>query len=269
MPKTILITGSTDGIGFETAKTLVFLGHNVLIHGRNLEKLKNVEEVLNKLSNNIIVKSYCEDLSDLEDVKTLAENISKNHKNIDVIINNAGIYKTTSPITKDGLDIRFVVNTIAPYFLTKLLIPLFNKDSRIINLSSAAQAKVDIEAMNGKVLLNHGEAYAQSKLALTMFTLVQAQELRNKLSSIISVNPASLLATKMVKEGYGIVGNDITIGSSILVSMALDERFKDIKGEYYDNDNNKFALPHSFGQDIQNCKMIVDAIEKILWSKFG
>lgn len=163
MPKTILITGSTDGIGFETAKTLVSLGHNVLIHGRNLEKLKKVEEVLNKLTNNIALKSYCADLSNLEDVKILAENISKNHKNIDVIINNAGIYKTTSPITKDGLDVRFVVNTIAPYFLTKLLIPLFNKDSRIINLSSAAQAKVDIEAMNGKVLLNHGEAYAQSK----------------------------------------------------------------------------------------------------------
>ena len=116
MPKTILITGSTDGIGFETAKTLVSLGHNVLIHGRNLEKLKKVEEVLNKLTNNIALKSYCADLSNLEDVKILAENISKNHKNIDVIINNAGIYKTTSPITKDGLDIRFVVNTIAPYF---------------------------------------------------------------------------------------------------------------------------------------------------------
>ena len=269
MQKTILITGSTDGIGFETAKTLLSLGHNVLIHGRNKEKLKRVEDTLNEFSKNIPVKTYCADLSNLEEVKTLAENISKNHKNIDVIINNAGIYKTTSPITKDGFDIRFVVNTIAPYFLTKLLLPLFNKDSRIINLSSAAQAKVDIDAIKGKVLLNHGEAYAQSKLALTMFTIVQAQELKNKVSSIISVNPASLLATKMVKEGYGIIGNDITIGSNILVAMSLDKQFENIKGEYYDNDNNKFALPHPFGQNIKNCKMIVDTIEKILWSKFG
>ena len=268
MPKTILITGSTDGIGFETAKTLLSLGHNVLIHGRNLEKLEKIEEVLNKISKNIPVKTYCADLSNLEDVKTFAENISKNHKNIGVIINNAGIYKTTNPITKDGFDIRFIVNTIAPYFLTKLLLPLFNKDSRIINLSSAAQAKVDIDAIKGKVLLNHGEAYAQSKLALTMFTIVQAQELKNKVSSIISVNPASLLATKMVKEGYGIIGNDITIGSNILLAMSLDKKFENIKGEYYDNDNNKFALPHPFGQNIENCKIIVDTIEEILLAKF-
>jgi NAD(P)-dependent dehydrogenase (short-subunit alcohol dehydrogenase family) len=80
------------------------------------------------------VKSYCTDLSDLEEIKLLEKNISKNHKNIDVLINNADIYKTTSPIKKDGFDVRFIINTIATYFLTKLLIPLFNKDSRVITI---------------------------------------------------------------------------------------------------------------------------------------
>ncbi|WP_368030500.1 SDR family NAD(P)-dependent oxidoreductase [Arcobacter sp. s6] len=268
MQKTILITGSTDGIGLKTAKTLVSLGHNVLIHGRNFEKVKEVEKSLKEISSKVIIQSYIADLSNLKDVINLAKNIMSKHKTLDIIINNAGIYKTANSVTEDGLDVRFVVNSVAPYFLTKLLIPLFHKKSRIINLSSAAQASVNIDAMLGKVQLNHGEAYAQSKLALTMITSVQAQEFKNNISSIISVNPASLLATKMVKEGYGIVGNDITIGSNILVSMALDDRFENIKGKYYDNDNNKFALPHPFGQDIQNCKMIVDTVEKILSSKF-
>lgn len=84
------------------------------------------------------------------------------------LINNAGVFGTADPTTPDGLDIRFTVNTIAPHLLTKWLLPLIESSGRVINLSSAAQAPVDPDALLGRIKLSDGMAYAQSKLAITM-----------------------------------------------------------------------------------------------------
>ncbi|MFP3422593.1 SDR family NAD(P)-dependent oxidoreductase, partial [Bacillus sp. SIMBA_161] len=73
-------------------------------------------------------------------------------------------------VTEDGLDIRFAVNTVAPYLLTKSLLPLMNESGRIINLSSAAQQPLDMEALMGQKRISDGQAYAQSKLGLTMWS---------------------------------------------------------------------------------------------------
>ena len=136
MPKKILITGATDGIGLETARILVADGHHVLLHGRSKYKLEAVHEELSKVGT---VESYIADLSDVNDTKNLASDITAKHESLDVLINNAGVLKTPNPITADGSDIRFVVNTIAPYMLTKALLPLMNSNGRIVNLSSAGK----------------------------------------------------------------------------------------------------------------------------------
>ena len=136
MPKTILITGSTDGIGLEAAKMLVSTGHQVLVHGRNPAKLTEAKETLSALPGGVQVESYLADLSRMADVEALAKAVAEKHAKLDVLINNAGILKAPDPITQDGLDVRFVVNTIAPYLLTMRLLPLIGPQGRIINLSS-------------------------------------------------------------------------------------------------------------------------------------
>ena len=136
-----------------------------------------------------------------------------------MLINNAGIFKTPEPITQDGLDVRFAVNTIAPYLLTQKLLPLLGASGRVINLSSAAQSPVDPEALAGRVRLSDDlTTYAQSKLALTMWSRSMALSLKDEGPVIIAVNPGSLLGTKMVKEGFGMAGNDIRIGADILIT---------------------------------------------------
>lgn len=259
MKKTILITGSTDGIGLETAKMLATQGHKVLLHGRHPKKLEEAKQIVGG-----DVESYEADLSSLSEVEALAKEVAAKHRKLDVLINNAGVYKVADPITKDGLDVRFMVNTIAPYYLTKLLMPLFDTSSRVINLSSAAQATVSMDALRGKRGLSDGEAYAQSKLALAMFTFDMAQRSKEKTSSWIAVNPASLLGTKMVKEGYGISGKDISIGSGILTRLALDDSFSNIKGEYFDNDIGRFSSLHPDGNNLEKIKEVVHVIEEII-----
>jgi NAD(P)-dependent dehydrogenase (short-subunit alcohol dehydrogenase family) len=265
MQKTILITGSTDGIGLETAKMLASQGHRVLLHGRNQSKLEAAEKSLAELTDGGKVENYLADLSRMGDVEAFAKAVIERHDKIDVLINNAGILKIAEPITQDGLDVRFVVNTLAPYLLTQKLLPLMNITGRVINLSSAAQSPVNLEALAGKVRLSDDlDAYAQSKLAITMWTHSMALALKDKGPVFIAVNPGSLLATKMVKEGFGMAGKDIRIGADILGRLALADEFSTASGKYFDNDLGGIADPHRDALNSQKNDALIKTLEKVL-----
>lgn len=258
MSKTILITGATDGIGLLTAKTLAEAGHTVLLHGRSADKLAAAAKDVGGAP-----ETYRADLSRLDEVETLAREIRARHDRIDVLINNAGVFKTDATRTSGGLDIRFLVNTLAPYLLTRHLLPIIPKDGRVVNLSSAAQAPVDVDAMRGKRALEHMAAYAQSKLAITIWTQELARAHPDG-PAFIAVNPGSLLASKMVKEGFGVAGNDLSIGADILRRAALSEDFATASGRYYDNDAGQFAPPHQDAADLAKVAEIVEAMEDII-----
>jgi NAD(P)-dependent dehydrogenase (short-subunit alcohol dehydrogenase family) len=266
--KTILITGSTDGIGLAAAKKFVSMGHTVLIHGRNVEKLSKTEQILLKANPSGSVESYRADLSNLDEVQSLAEAVIKNHQSLDVLINNAGVFSTPNPRTRDDLDARFVVNTISPFLLSRRLIPMMNNSGRVINLSSAAQAPVSIPALMGQGSLSDSAAYAQSKLAITAWSLGLADQLGANGPVVVAVNPGSLLGTKMVKEAYGRSGADINIGADILLKAALSEEFESASGQYFDNDSGKFTNPHHEAQSKHTQSEIESTIREIC-SKLG
>jgi len=262
MIKTILLTGSTDGIGFETAKMLVAEGHTVLLHGRNQSKLNDTQSKLKALNPNAHTQTYCCDLSILTDVKDLSNRILSDHQAIDIIINNAGIFKTNDTVTKEGFETRFAVNTIAPYLLTKQLLPILSTHSRVINVSSAAQSPVELSALIRALPLPDFNAYSQSKLAITMWSRYLATHLENP-PIIISVNPASMLGSKMVKEGFGVDGGDLSIGAKILFELSLDEKHSDKSGMYFDNDARQYGVPHADALDENKCLQLIMVLDEI------
>ena len=255
MGKTILVTGSTDGIGLKTAKKLAKAGHTVLLHGRSADKLEKAAQAVGGNP-----ETYAADLSDLAAVEALAKDVMAKHDRLDVLINNAGVLKMADPLTADGLDARFVVNTLAPYLLTRRLLPIIPADGRVVNLSSAAQAPVDLNAMAGKRRMGDMEAYSQSKLAITMWSFAMADELADG-PVIVAVNPGSLLGSKMVKEGFGTEGKDLGIGADILARAATSDEFAEASGKYFDNDSGRFADPHRDVLDPQKTATLVQAIE--------
>lgn len=263
MQKTILVTGSTDGIGLETARMLVSSGHCVLLHGRNPAKLAEAKKMLSTLSSDDCIESYVADLSRMRDVERLAKAVAEKHAKLDVLINNAGVYNAPNPVTQDGLDIRFVVNAIAPYLLTQRLLPLLGTSGRILNLSSAAQSPVNLKALSGQVRLSDGAAYAQSKLALTAWSRRLALSLGDRGPVVIAINPGSMLGSKMVKEAFGVAGGDIRIGAEILYRGALSDEFATASGRYFDNDSGRFASPHPDAIAPRKGQEIVGAIEAI------
>lgn len=258
MTKTILITGSTDGIGLLTAKKLAADGHKVLLHGRSAAKLESAAAEIGG-----DVETYVADLSDLSAVRNLSEDVLAKHDKLDVLINNAGVLKAPKPVLENGQDIRFVVNTLAPYLLTELLLPIIPADGRVVNLSSAAQAPVNIKAMRGNVPLADMDAYAQSKLAITIWTQEWAKS-QPDAPMMIAVNPGSLLASKMVKEGFGVSGNDMSIGVDILIDAALGGRFADASGAYFDNDIGAFANPHAAARDKDHAADVMNTIKGLI-----
>ena len=128
MPKTILITGATDGIGQLTAKTLAAEGHTILIHGRSDEKLEKAAKEIDGTT-----EIYSADLTRMDQVHAMAADIRKAHDSLEVIINNAGVLKLRDTMTDDGYDARFMVNTFAPYVLTQALLPILACDGRAVN----------------------------------------------------------------------------------------------------------------------------------------
>lgn len=264
MTKTILITGATSGIGLETAKMMASEGHTLLLHGRSQVSLAKAVETVSAIAGVGDIKTYAADLSILPEVKSLADEIKSDFKSIDTLINNAGVFKMSDPVTKDGYDARFIVNVVAPYMLTKSLLPTLGSNGRVVNLSSAAQAPVNLQGFLNKQVFSDSDAYAQSKLALTMWSFEMANELGANGPMIVAVNPASFLGSKMVKEAYGREGNDLRIGADILTRAALSDEFTDASGRYYDNDRKSFSEPHPDALDSAKNKKLVEAIERLI-----
>eukprot|EP00177_Eucheuma_denticulatum_P005322 GFKZ01009672.1.p1 GENE.GFKZ01009672.1~~GFKZ01009672.1.p1 ORF type:complete len:272 (+),score=33.95 GFKZ01009672.1:87-902(+) len=262
MHKTILITGSTDGLGLETAKLLLSPNHHLILHGRRPDKLAAATRTLSALSPTSTVSSQLADLSILSEVQSLATNLISQYPKVDVVINNAGILKTPQVTTPDGLDIRFSVNTLAPYILTHRLLPHLSSTARVVNVSSAAQAPINLNALSGRTPSQGDfEMYAQSKLALMMWTNHVAKSVQPVL---FSVNPGSMLASKMVKEGFGVDGRDMSVGATVLKRAALADQFANSAGQYFDNDTGRFASPHPDCLDPSKCEQLVKSVDSIL-----
>ena len=257
--KTILITGSTDGIGKLTALKLAEAGHQVYLHGRDADKLASVIAEVQAVATGAAVDNidgFVADFSNLTDVLKMAADVNEKLPKLDVLINNAGIYTTASALTKDGLDVRFVVNYLAPYELTNALLSLLKQSdkARIVNLSSAAQASISYQAFAGQTRLDDKDAYAQSKLALTMWSMALADTVASNDINVIAVNPGSLLNTKMANEAYGQHWSSADKGANILTALAISDEFADDTGKYFDNDitdgahgdaRGKFGRPHA------------------------
>ena len=166
------------------------------------------------------------------------------------VINNAGVLRAPDTVTRDGLDVRFAVNTIAPYLLTHGLLPLLAPAARVVNVSSAAQSPVELDALRGKQRF--------------MDDMADAGTTGDRV--FVAVNPGSLLGSKMVKEGFGIAGKSLSIGADVLVRAALSEEFASASGWYFDNDEGRFGSPHADALNAEKCQALVEVIEELVAS---
>ncbi|MFP4085884.1 MAG: SDR family NAD(P)-dependent oxidoreductase [Desulfobacteraceae bacterium] len=252
----ILITGATDGIGKITAQKLASMGASVLIHGRSHEKCESTLNDIREKTGNKKLGSYVADFSSLSEVRTMAEQISTVHSKLHVLINNAGVGPPKpagkNPLSKDGYEICFAVNYLAPFLLTHLLVPLLKRGapSRIVNISSAAQEPIDFDMMLERSY-NPWKTYGQSKLALTIFTFDLAEQLKDNGVTVNCLHPGSLLDTKMVRESFGMAQGSAESGAEVEVYAATDPALEGRTGRYFDQKQEARAHRQAYEPEVR------------------
>src|SRR5271154_1347053 len=199
--RTALITGSTDGVGRYVAERLAAEGARVIVHGRDRARGEAVVERIERQGGD--ARLLVADLSSLAEVRLLAEAVKRETDGLDALVNNAGIGTSGArrELSADGFELRFAVNYLAGFLLTRLLLPTLESrpSSRIVNVASAGQQAIDF----ADVMLTRGysgaRAYRQSKLAQIMFTFDLAQELAGRNVAVNCLHPATFMDTTMVR----------------------------------------------------------------------
>ncbi len=251
--KTVLITGSTDGIGKQTALELAEMGATVIIHGRNSLRVKSVyEEIKNKTGNDSI-DYFVADFSSLEEVKTLSHDIHQKYEKLDVLINNAGVYENERELSADGFEKTYAVNHLAHFLLTTLLMDLIKKSdySRIINVASMAHAsELDFDNLNGEKFYDGSTAYSYSKLCNIMFTYYLAQKLIGTNVTANCLHPG-VIGTKLLRAGWGIGGGSLREGCRTSVYLATSPEVENITGKYFVNSQQANSSSISYDKKLQ------------------
>lgn len=194
--KTILITGATDGIGKVTALELAKQGHQIVVHGRNEGKAKAVVAELKANSRNQDIQYLIADLFSMKAIQDMVQEFNSNYDHLDVLINNAGaIFDNQRATTNAGIEKTMALNVIAPFLLSKLLLPTLqkSKDGRIINLSSSAHrmsGTPDVNDLNLTKVPSAQRRYGLSKRYLIWNTQTLAKKLLANGIKNVTVNAA-------------------------------------------------------------------------------
>jgi NAD(P)-dependent dehydrogenase (short-subunit alcohol dehydrogenase family) len=245
----VLITGATDGHGRALAQRLAADGATVLVHGRDQAR---GEQLVAELSPDLAML-YLADFGSLAGVRDLAARIREDHNDLDVLVNNAGI-GTTLPgdgarmESADGYELRFAVNYLSGYLLTRELLALLRASapSRIVNVASAGQEAIDFDDVMLERAYDPGRAYRQSKLAQVMFTFDLADELTSSGLSATCLHPATFMPTTMVLHARGSGVSTIEQGVEATARLVTDPDPGSINGRYFNGLCETRADPQAY-----------------------
>jgi NAD(P)-dependent dehydrogenase (short-subunit alcohol dehydrogenase family) len=248
--RTALITGSTDGLGRAVARKLASAGYRVLVHGRNRERGDSLVAQITSAGGAAVF--YQADLASLAAVRALATDVQKSHPRLHLLINNAGIgtggRATARASSADGHELRFAVNYLAGFLLTRLLLPslVAAAPARIVNIASAAQFPIDF----GNVMLTRAysglRAYAQSKLAQIMFTFDLARELERSGVTVNCLHPATYMDTTMVREAGATPASTVEQGAEAVMRLATAPELETQTGLYFDGQHPARAQAQAY-----------------------
>jgi NAD(P)-dependent dehydrogenase (short-subunit alcohol dehydrogenase family) len=212
---TVLITGSTAGVGRYVAERLAEQGMTLLLHGRDQAKL-------NALVKEIGGRPYLADLASLSDVRDLAAQVRADHDRLDVLINNAGVGSGVERrLTRDGHELHWAVNYLAPVLLTRLLSPIMGPGSRVVNEGSLGQDTIDFDDLTMDRRYSGTLAYCRSKLALAAWTFDLAEE-RDGVA-VNCIHPATYMDTDMVREAGISPWSTVEEGGDAVLRLVTEE----------------------------------------------
>jgi retinol dehydrogenase 14 len=262
--KIILVTGSTDGIGKQTALDLAKMGAHVLVHGRSIDRAEaTAEEIASKTG--AVVDYVTGDYSSLAQVHRIAADVLAKVNRLDVLVNNAGVFMAERVLTEDGFEMSWQINHLAPYLLTNLLLGRL-KDSapaRVVTVASMthAYAKLDYENLQSEKEFKASRAYSLAKLGNVMATFYLAEKLVGSGVTFNCLHPG-VVDTKLLRAGYSIQGVSPEAGAKTSVFLASSPSVEGVTGKYFDD--GKEAAPSPLCLDAAERDRFMDVTNKML-----
>jgi NAD(P)-dependent dehydrogenase (short-subunit alcohol dehydrogenase family) len=262
---TVLVTGATDGLGRALAERLAGAGQAVIVHGRDPARTDRAVAEIKAATGNDAVHPALADLAELRQVRELAEQVAD--FDLDGLVSNAGIGADVPggpqrQVSADGYELRFAVNYLAGYLLTRLLLPTLRKApaARIVQVSSAGQAPIDFDDVMLERHYSPWQAYCQSKLAQIMFTFDLAAELVGTGVTANALHPATFMPTKIVPHPT----STLEEGVEATFRLTADEQLDGISGHYYNG--TRRADPHPQADDPEARRQLRELSERLTGS---
>ena len=245
--KTILVTGSTDGLGRRVVEELARPGMHILVHGRDTRRGAAVVHAVEQAGGT--ARFFEVDFASLGDVHRLADAVHAECSHLDALVNNAGISKPDGPRREstDGSERHFAINYLATFFLTERLLPLLKAGggedpSRIVTVASAGQSAIDFD----DVMLKHGyqgyRAYGQSKVAQIMYTIDLAERLDAREIIANSLHPGTHMDTTMVRQAGITPSTAVGTGAAAVIALTTGRDRATITGRYFDGQRESRAI---------------------------
>ncbi len=266
--KICVITGATDGIGKEAAYSLARQGARLLIHGRDPDKGARALAQIKARSGNPQIEFLQADFGSLADVRRLAAALMERTPHIDVLINNAGAMFVNRAVSKDGYELTFAVNHLAPFLLTHLLLDTLKSGSQVRIVTTASQAHrgaaLDFDDLQAVRKYSAMGAYGRSKLANILFTRALAQRLEGSSVTATCLHPGFVRTSIVRNMGviprsvFGLMSPFIRSpqkGAQTLVYLATSGAVQGASGGYYFD--CQLTHPSPAAQD--------DAVAERLW----
>jgi NAD(P)-dependent dehydrogenase (short-subunit alcohol dehydrogenase family) len=250
---TVLITGATDGLGRSVAHDLAGRGATVLVHGRSATRGERVVDELTRVTGNDRVRLYLADLANLTQVETLAADVARDHAELHVLINNAGIGAglpdgRERQESVDGYELRFAVNYLAGFLLTERLLPLLRQSApaRVVNVASLGQQAIDFTDVMLTRDYDGWRAYQQSKLAQVSYTIDLAERVPVDEVAVNSLHPGTFMPTKIVTSEMDSTVDTLETGTRNVVRLAVDPMPDGVNGAFFDRGAEAKVDPQAY-----------------------
>jgi NAD(P)-dependent dehydrogenase (short-subunit alcohol dehydrogenase family) len=258
--KNILVTGSSRGIGFHTARGLALGGAHVIIVSHNREHCEEAVRMINQEVNDDIARYYVANLASKEEIKRFSEQVKNDYDHLDVLINNVGGWYPDFQESPDGIEMTFALNHLSYFLVTGLLLTLLRqtKSSRIINVSSDAHYQADgiqFEDVEYKKKYKAFQAYSQSKLANIMFTYSLVSRLNGTGITANALHPGFVNSdlyrnygplTPIIKLFAKIAGKSPEEGAETPIFLARSPEVAGVSGKYFEEKGQKRSSDASY-----------------------
>ena len=264
--KNVIITGITSGIGTAIALDLAKRDYKINLVARTEESGNKIKDLIYKKTKNNDVHVYKCDLSLQTEVHEFVNNFRNQNNGLDILINNAAIIPNKKTITKEGNEMQFAVNYIAPYLLSRLLIDLLknNAPSRIVNTSSTAHTGGnlnvnDFQKLNEKYNLRGWGRYLDTKLQLTIDTVELSKELEGTGVTCNAIHPGFVntnlgrhLPLQSFNKLLGLFILSPKGGADPIIKAACSQEYENITGKYFHRFKQKEASKKVFDKDVSS-----------------